>query len=365
MHRRRAGHCFGASLGFALLAASLHAQPNPDAAPVEAIIEIEQAPGSQVCPDKEAVFRSIQRLFPEREFRQGSSTSGSTARARVTIRPLPPGHEAVLTLLPPRHGERVIREEDENCRGLADALALAFVMLVAPPRSSAESPSADAAPENDAATAPPTPPAAPEPKPTAPENAPIPARVPETRPATRAFRAGFGASVAGGLGVLSEPALGAAGELELFHERGFGLSVQGLRLWALPAEAEGGSVTLTLWGALFGPCYRQRFASTSRLDACLRFGIGSQHAKVEGFQSSQPGNFPWQVLVPSLSYRHGMPGLGELLSGFVRVGFVAQLNPQSFSVRPEDGSGQNATIASAPRFGVMTDIGLMFGVGPF
>ena len=105
-----AGPCFAALTGLALFApAKARAQAAASAASVEAVIEIERAPGSQACPDKEAVFRSIQRLFPERQFHRGSAGAESTARAHVTIRPLAPGHEAVLTLLPPRHGERVIR----------------------------------------------------------------------------------------------------------------------------------------------------------------------------------------------------------------------------------------------------------------
>jgi hypothetical protein len=359
-----AGHCFAAFSGLALFTpASAEAQTVANDGPVEAVIELERAPGSQACPDKEAIFRSIQRLFPEREFHQGKSRSDSTARARVTIRPLSPGHEAVLTLLPPRRGERVIREEDEDCRGLADALALAFVMLVAPPDSSAET-SPPGATSPDAPPASPPTPAAPITKSAQPENTAVPERVPETRRATRPFRAGFGASLVGGLGVLSEPALGAGGEVELFHERGFGLSLQGLRLWSLPAEAQGGSVKLTLWGLLLAPCYRMRLGGTGRLDACLRLGLGSQHASVEGFQAAESGSFPWTVLVPAVGYRHGLPGLGELLSGFIRVGFVAQLRPQSFSLRRED-TGENVPVASAPTFGVMTDVGLVFGTGPF
>jgi hypothetical protein len=346
--------------GLALLApVRARAQAAPSATSVEAVIEIERAPGSQACPDKEGVFRSIQRLFPERQFQQGSSDAQSTARARVTIRPLSPGHEAVLTLLPPRHGERVIREDDEACRGLADALALAFVMLVAPPDTSAENrTSAISNTESKPAVPPPDTTLA------EPASMPAPERSPETRSATRPFRAGFGASLVGGLGVLNEPALGGAAEAELFHERRFGLSLQGLRLWAQPTEAEGGSVTLTLWGLLLAACYRQRLGGASGLDACLRFGLGSQHASVAGFQAAESGNYPWQVLVPSVGYRHGLPGLGELLSGFVRVGLVAQLRPQSFSVQRED-SGERVPIASAPTFGVMTDIGLVFGTGPF
>ncbi|HYQ45481.1 MAG TPA: hypothetical protein VER11_26020 [Polyangiaceae bacterium] len=364
MSRRRAGHGSKALLGLALLAApEAWAQPNSDPQPVEASIEIVQAPGSEACADKEAVFRSIRRLFPEREFRQGDPSSQNAARARVTIRPLSPGHEAVVTLLPPRQGERIIREEDESCRGLADALALAFVMLVAPPEPSAESSRADVATKPEA-TAQGSPKPAETKTPAPEERVPVPARLPESKGRTRSYRAGFGASFVGGFGVLSEPALGAGGELELFHERGWGLSLQGLRLWATPAEAEGGSVTLTLWGGLVGPCYRFRLGETGRLDGCLRFGIGSQRAEVQGFVSPESGNFPWEVLVPSVSYRYGLAGLGERLSGFVRVGFVGQLRPQSFSVRRAD-SEENLEIASAPKFGVMTDIGLVFGTGPF
>jgi hypothetical protein len=165
--------------------------------------------------------------------------------------------------------------------------------------------------------------------------------------------------------VLSEPSLGAAGEIELFHQRGFGLSVQGLRLWSGAAEAEGGSVALTLWAVLVAPCYRLRVGAAAALDACLRIGMGSQQAEVKGFLSPQSDSYPWLVLVPQLSYRQGLFGLGERLSGFVRVGLVGQLRPQSFSVGLADGSGQNVQIAGAPRFGVMADIGLIFGTRLF
>jgi hypothetical protein len=330
------------------------------------VIEIEQAPGSEVCPDKEAVFRSIRRLFPEREFRQSGEGSSSAATARVSIRPLLPGHEAVLTLLPPRRGQRVIVEHDEACRGLADALALAFVMLVAPPDPQGEPEfTGDGTRPGAGAPASPAASAVPAPRPAEPErSARIPERVPSAA-AARAYRAGIGASLVGGVGVLSEPALGAAGEIELFHRRGFGLSLQGLRLWSAPAEAEGGSVTLTLWALLAAPCYRLRLNAKGHLDACLRFGVGSQQAKVEGFLSPESGSYPWLVLMPQLGYRQGLPGLSERLSGFVRIGLVGQLRPQSFSVSLADGSGENVEIASAPRLGVMADIGLIFGTRLF
>jgi hypothetical protein len=366
---RWSGQRLGALLGLALLAVPDHAQAQQVdlPAPVEAALEIEQAPGSEHCPDKEAVFRSIKRLFPEREFRLSSDKSSRTATARVSIRPLPPGHQAVLTLLPPRQGQRVIHEHEEDCRGLADALALAFVMLVAPPDPETEPELAgNAPPGRAAADSPATGTAAPPSKPAEPETSVREAeRAAPAASAARSYRAGIGASLVGGLGLLSEPALGGAGEIELFHQSGFGLSLQGLRLWSLPAEAEGGSVTLTLWGLLVAPCYRLRVSVAAGLDACLRLGIGSQHAEVKEFLSPQSGSYPWLVLVPQIGYRQGLPGLGELLSGFVRIGLVGQLRPQSFSVRLADGSGETLQIASAPKFGVMADIGLIFGTRLF
>lgn len=362
--RRWAGQCLAAWL---LSAPRVWAQTGAASQPVEAVLELERAAGSQACPDKEAVFRSIERLFPEREVRQGSAASPSAVRARVTIRPLSPGHEAVLTLLPPRRGERVIREQDEDCRGLADALALTFVLLVMPPdtrETETASETAGQAAKPIAAGA-----LTPEASITTPDKAAEPpknVRATESAgPAAHSYEGGIGASIVGGVGVLSEPALGAGGELELFHRSGWGLSLQGLRLWSRSAETEDGSVTLSLWGLLISPCYRQRLGKASRLDTCLRFGIGSQYAEVKGFQQPQSGSFPWQVLAPSIAYRHAFPGTGKRLSGFARLGFVGQLQPQSFSVGSADGSGETVQIASAPKFGVMMDLGLIFGSALF
>jgi len=361
--RRRAGQCFG-SLLWATLLSTPSAQANSAdiTEPVAAWMEIEQAPGSELCPDKEAVFRSIARLFPERQFQQSSDAPHSTAGARVSIRPLSPGHEAVLTLLPPRQGERVILDPDPDCRGLADALALAFVMLVAPPDSKTEAVNLDRTPTPPPAANPEaavtTPPRrTSEPK----EGRRSAESVAPTRTERRTFRAAVAASVVGGLGTLSKPALGGAGELQLFHESGWGLSAQGLRLWSQPANGEGGSVTLTLWGLLVAPCYRQRLSASSSLDGCLGLGVGSQHAEVEGFSSPQSGAFPWLVLVPRISYQRHVE---ELLSEFVRVGLVGQLRPQSFSVRFAD-TGQTAQLASAPKVGVMAEIGLSLGADVF
>jgi hypothetical protein len=340
-----------------------------DAEPLDAVIEIERAAGSEACPNSESVFRAIERLFPERAFRPSTGATVSAATAHVAIRPLSPGYEAVLTVLRPRRGERVILEKDEDCRGLADALALAFVMLVEPDAKAA--PAASAAPAPASASAAP-------PQPIRPraearkaagaerlrndERAAEPARRARESdvvrsPRWRSLHADLEAAAVGGIGLLSEPALGAVGGLELLEGSGLGISLQGIRLWSGPAEAQGGSVTLTLWGLLLGPCFRGRLSKISSVEAGLLLGIGSQFAKVKGFAEPRPGSFPWMVLAPTLGYRLTLAAAAR---AFARIGPVIQLRPQSFSVRLE-ATGENSQIAAAPNVGVMAELGVAFG----
>ena len=368
----------------ALLAAALLATPRVRANPAQnskrtpqaaeramaAVIEIERAPGSEVCPDSESVFRSIARLFPERAFQRSTDVYTSAASARVSIRPLTSGHEARMITLLPRRGERVIVERDQDCHGLADALALAFVMLVQAPDSN--SPLAVAGATSAASErATPLDPAtrdsgskSPLPNEATPSRAlvcaPASARAPSSGAriarGARRVRTEVDASIVGGYGVLDEPALGAAAGVELYDQSGWGFSLQGVRLWSLPAEVRGGSITFTLWGLLLGPCYRAQLGAASRLDACLRLGVGSQYVAVEQFLTPQPGNFPWLTLTPTLGY-----GLGftESLSGFLRIGPIVQLRSQSFSVI--DGAGAPAPMVAGPSVGVLAELGLNFG----
>jgi hypothetical protein len=92
-------------------------------------IEIDRAPGSELCPDETAVFRALPRLFPERSVQDSNVLQWSVAAARITIRPTTHGHEALILTVLPRIGERTLIENDANCSGLADALAVTLALL--------------------------------------------------------------------------------------------------------------------------------------------------------------------------------------------------------------------------------------------
>lgn len=329
--------------------------------PIEVSIELEREPGAEACPDTAAIFRSLALQLPEQTFAPSSDTATSNATVRVVIRAVPAGYEAALSMLSPHPGERTIPDGSPGCRGLADALALAIGLLVDP----------DLTPPAPQPAPPPPPPIT---EPTAatlpkqkPERSPLgPAEPPDlSSPAapgssrkSRSFAADLAASGVGGLGLVSKPAGGATLGVELFHQSGWGISAGGMRLWSPPNDAQGGSVTLTVWAFFGGPCYKLRLNTSSSVDACLRLGAGSQHATVEGFISPHSRSFPWMVLAPTLGYRLGLPGA---LSGFVRVGPVGQLRSQSFSAGVVDEANQTVPIARAPSGGVMAELGILAG----
>ncbi len=377
---RRAKRCWGLVVAVALAprpAAAEPERPAPEAEhaanvarPLAALIDVERGPGAEACPDAAAVLRSMARLFPEWEFRQSTDRESSDASARVVVRAVPAGYEAVLSVFSPHSGERVIVEKDPSCGGLADALALAFVMLVEPPDARAHASSNTEAtppgatsstePANGAATPPPTQPNQ--------SGQSVPARTDtapratsfdevESRHGGRSFRGNALASGVAGVGLLAEPAGGAALGVELFHRSGWGAAFEGVRLWSPSSEAKGGGVTLTVWALFAGACYKRPLNATSSVDACLSLGAGAQHAAVSGFESPRSRSVPWMVLAPTVGYRLGSP---QVLSGFVRVGPVGQVRPQSFSVYSVDGS-EGFQVARAPNFGVMAELGLSAG----
>jgi hypothetical protein len=326
-------------------------------------IEIDRALGSELCPDENAVFQALARLFPERSVQNSNARQGSVAAARITIRPTTHGHEALILTVLPRIGERTLVENDANCSGLADALAVTLALL-----SLVRGQENDVATQKAIVTAPPQTPNASSSSPTQPlpNDQSVPVVLPEFKrsKASQKSNMSVSANVAsvGGIGLLNSPSVGAALGAELFHRSGFGLIFQGVRLWSTPLKKEGGSVKLTLWGGVVGACYRRRITSRSKLDACFQVAVGQQRPLVLGFAHSNSEGVPWVVLGPKLRY---LFGVSRAVGTWLSLGFIGQAMPQSFSARRVDGSLENVTVAEAPHAGLMVELGMRFGSDVF
>jgi hypothetical protein len=343
------------------------AKPNP------IHIEIDRAPGSELCPDESAVFQALARLFPERSVQNSNVLQGSVTAARITIRPTTHGHEALILTVLPRIGERTLMENDASCSGLADALAVTLALLsqvrgqenaiatqktvvTTPPQT--QKAAKEKAENSESFSSTPTGPL--------PNYQSVPVVLPEFKrwKASQKSNMNVTANVAsvGGIGLLNSPSAGAALGAELFHRSGFGLTFQGVRLWSVPLHKEGGSVKLTLWGGALGGCYRHRVTSRSNLDTCFQFAAGQQRPLVNGFAHSRSEGVPWVVLGPKLRYLFGVT---RAMGTWASLGFIGQAMPQSFSARRVDGSGENLTVAEAPHAGLMVELGLRFGSDVF
>lgn len=333
------------------------------------MLEIHRTPGSEQCPDVEGVFGAITRMFPERAIRQAADSAHAAARASVRIRPTVGGHEAVVTVSLPRAGERVIVDDEPNCAGLADALAVCLVMLM----------DLEAQP-NDASPAP-------QPRRTATCETPecrAPRRQnqkkvsklpgvtvttpPSPRTTTRSvdgnasrkprWRTDASAGAVGGVGLLKPPGLGVALGLELFYRERWGIALQGLRFWTERIESQGGSLTFTLWGGMTDFCFRQRVGGASAVDGCLRLGLGSQTAEAQGYATNLEPRALWLVTGPSARVLHRFT---NSFGGFVGLGLLGHLRPQKFSVGKGEGAAGRETVAEAATLGFVATVGLSFG----
>jgi hypothetical protein len=345
-----------------------------DEEPLVTRLEIERASGSEVCPDADAVIGAIARLFPDRRIRRTIDVEPSRVSALVKIRPTLAGHEAQITVISPRAGERALIENDINCNGLAEALAVTLVMLIEPQEEAndvtptpfvTESTSEPVSMTAQERLLPPV--TVEKPKNFSPTVAAVPRQLPhiavERQPLHQEnFYSLFTVAGVGGIGLLSKPALGGLIDAEFYHRTGWGLRFSGVRLWATPAHDLGGNVNLTLWATLSGPCYLKQITTASRVDTCLLVGFGSQHAKVDGFAHRDSTSVLWAVIGPNLRY---VTPIVKTVSGVISIGAVGQLRPQSFSVTRANNPTERRTVAGAPRLGLLVELGLTFGKTAF
>jgi hypothetical protein len=340
--------------------------------PTSTWLEIVRTRGSEACPDVDSVFGALSRLFPEQPIRRSMDDTSAAASASVRIRPTSLGHEALVRVTRPREGERIILDDDVECSGLANALAVALVMLIEPASATTADPAqtvasretmAETASGNAASTPPPMSTALPQNKSPArqatfPTSGGVVLGQREAAPpnAQRAVQASASAMAVGGFGLLGTPSAGIGAGITLSSRSGFAIAFEGLRLWSSPAVRAPGEINLALWGLLGGPCYRSKVASNVMLQGCLLLGAGSQTATSRGYWSDDSRSRPWVVAGPSLDLS---VHLYRWLGTFVNLAGVGHLKRQSFSVDCV------AEVVSAPVAGVMLGLGLRVETGVF
>jgi hypothetical protein len=146
---------------------------------------------------------------------------------------------------------------------------------------------------------------------------------------THKWLLGSRATAIGGWGLLGKPAVGAALGFAFSHKFGFGLELNGVRLIATSAITSPGQVDLSLWGSLFGPCYRQNLSLGMFLETCLIMGAGSQRATAKNYVRNDAVNRLWWILGPKVNV--AIP-LNRWLNFFAGVGTFGHLKRQAFSI---------------------------------
>jgi hypothetical protein len=301
-------------------------------------VRVDRASESLVCPDGSGILKAAGRLFPDVELVAGSAADVDAVGIEVSIRPDPGGHVALLRVSGARQGERTLHERDAACGGLADALAVALVLIVEP----------------DAAARPP-PPSPVEPRARREPRAIVP---PPSRRAPRdRQRSGFepsyavGAGAVGAIGVLATPSVGGFAGVEAMLSSGPGLRLRALRLVADPVFVEPGRITTSVWAGQLGACWRLRRGSGFAITPCVELAVGRQRGAGHDFRrGSYPVTRPFWSLGPTISTTR------ELFAGFhagILGGLGVNLWRQTYLV-------DDAAESVQPRLGVLLALGVGF-----
>ena len=301
------------------------------AEPTAIRLEVMRAPGSEQCPDASRILAAAAQLFPNSALRAASESDLTAPEAKVLVEPVSGGHQAIVRVGARRPGERRIVDSDAECRGLAEALAVALTVQVAPPAVPA--PDAEAKPANPA---------------------------PKARPPERRLiaRAGVELGALGGFGLLGksdssgaleEPAFGGAFGASVWAAAGPGLRLRVARALASDATVGPGIVKQDLWAVFAAGCFRWVAASRVSLAPCIELGWGRQQATSEAVAADNgSASRRWIVAGPSLTLS---AILLKPLALSATAGLSGRLHEQSYSVDDE-------VVLRQPRLGTFAVAGL-------
>lgn len=311
---------------------------------------VERDAASEICPDSERILAAGRRLFPAADLQQTPIASSAGIHAEVLIRPTLGGHEAAVHVRGERNGERVLVDRDEECRGLADALAVALALIVDPDAAHAALAARERArppdPAASAAFASDSP------------QAPVIDRDGGPSSLGPIERLALDAGALAGVGLLASPAFGGYIGVSATAAGGATLRLRAARLLTSKAEIGAGNVTLDLWGGFVGACYRLPRGERLALSPCLDFGAGAQRAAGRGFTLANHTVWsPFLSLGPSLT---GTVGIAAGFEAVLTAGAAANLWREGYVVVEGDGPPGAAEARSLrqPAIGAFVALGV-------
>jgi hypothetical protein len=227
-------------------------------------LEVDLARGSDACPGPQQILVASRALFPDAGLQSPQPEDDGVLAVAVSIRPVADGHEAVLKVSGPRNGERTLVDRDVGCRGLADAIAVAIVLMVDPTATRTRR------------TVPPPP--------------QIRSKAPEKG---EAVRLGAEGGALGSVGVLGTRAYGGFLGVALTAWKGATLRLRGTRQFGTTTTVElpatevttggSGEVSVDLWAGGLATCWRLERGTALALTPCLDFMAGSQRGESRSF----------------------------------------------------------------------------------
>lgn len=296
-----------------VLAALVASVTRPAGAAVPRLwLEVTRAEDALACPDAQQVARSVVELFDARVVRIAAEPADAVLSVPIVITKSAEGFEATIQLERETSLPRRIVDRDARCHGLSEALAVAVVLLIEPHAEPKQRSSSTVRLRHSAP------------------------RVPLSVSATNLGMETGGLVGTGLIGNFGPPSLGTfiGGGVT---RGGVGLQIRGMRVLRAAEEYGAGSLSLSLWAAQFGPCFRLQLPRDWALLSCAEVGLGQQRGSAHGFSVNRQDTAPWRVLVPQASL---IAPLGGQFSAMLSIGGAFRLHRQDYRIYGEVAESQ-------------------------
>lgn len=281
------------------------------AEPLNVWIEVFRAPESLQCPDASVIVTAAAALFPQKQLMLAADRGQASLSVDVTIHRTFEGHEGLVVVRGAHSGQRRIVDSDEECRGLAHALAVALVLSIDPNETY---------PADSYRTL----------QPSGPTTSPVIQH-------GRTLQIDMEAGALTTMGLLggspgNPSSFGGYVGIGLSQLAGPGFRVRGVGLQSLLTEQGTRYVRVDLLAGVVASCWRLGSHEKWNVDPCWDLGIGRQHGEGIGYAPYAGTNTQsrlWLATGPSLTFSYALIGI---LKATATAGMLARLYRQPFSI---------------------------------